>query len=61
MLPPSMPAMSRGDAMSVRSRSLMSRPARRWCTNITFAFVVKAFHPDERILTEDGWISLSAR
>ncbi len=29
--------------------------------DITFAFVVKAFHPDERILTEDGWISLSAR
>lgn len=29
--------------------------------DITFAFVVKAFHPDERILTKDGWISLSAR
>lgn len=29
--------------------------------DITFAFVVKAFHPETRILTESGWIDLAER
>ena len=29
--------------------------------DITFAFVVKAFHPEARVLTETGWIDLTGR
>lgn len=29
--------------------------------DVTFAFVVLAFHPGVRLLTQEGWVMLSSR